>query len=186
MNESKTGIEVRASEVISAISSEVRLNSPANNGAWTQAIYDGLKQLALQKQLAIFPAEKPKKGEYLLDFILWKPHFGPVVCVESQWQFWRNDNLEGINWAFDKLRGVKGQLKVLIFEWKRQGTSELPPTINKLLTDCLSDFELHVEGEQYLLMWFCGSTCEAFEWSTLRSGRHRAEEILFSHVSSFI
>jgi YD repeat-containing protein len=70
--------------------------------------------------------ERPYAGEYLLDFVLWETGYGPRILCESQWQHLFGQ-LEAIEWAFDKLRGVKGDIKVLIYEREPGADSTQPP-----------------------------------------------------------
>jgi len=89
-------------------------NSP-NNGPWTAAVFKSLQEVASARGWKIFPEEKPYRGEYLCDFMLFEIEYGCRIACESQW-WWDTDPLHGLEWAFDKLRGVKSDLKLFIYE----------------------------------------------------------------------
>ncbi|SEB40875.1 hypothetical protein [Terriglobus roseus] len=86
-----------------------------NNGAWTEAVFESLKEFALEKGWKIFPEVKCYQGEYHCDFMLFEHGYGCRLACESQWQTHRSDVGE-LKWAFDKLRGVKADVKLFVFE----------------------------------------------------------------------
>jgi len=47
---------------------------------------------------------------------------GPRIACESEL-----GNIGKINWSFDKLGGVKADIKILIFEWPSRDDQKLPP-----------------------------------------------------------
>lgn len=91
-------------------------NGSDDNTAWTLAVYKALKTLAKEKEWTIYPEEKCYKGEYLCDFTLFEDGYGCRIACESQWSFGIGDNNAKVDWAFDKLRGVKSDIKLFIFE----------------------------------------------------------------------
>jgi len=91
------------------------------NGAWTEAVYQSLTEFKQRKGWKIFPPEKCYLGEYHCDFMLFEDNYGCRLACESQWQTFKS-NVCDLQWAFDKLRGVKSDVKLFIFEatdtWK--------------------------------------------------------------------
>jgi hypothetical protein len=105
------------------------------NGAWTEAVYQSLTAFKREKGWKIFPPVKCYLGEYHCDFMLFEDGYGCRVACESQWQTFRS-NADELKWAFDKLRGVKSDMKLFIFEGPPLGgprsaeiASALPPFI---------------------------------------------------------
>lgn len=167
-------IDDLASAVVNAITVDARQRAQSGKSRdWTQAIWDALKELAKSLRFDLYPGNKPYKGEYLLDFVLWEPDFGPRVLIESQWQHWKLDNLEAIGWAFDKLQGVKGDLKVLVFEWDGLNDDHLPSEVLAKLRERMCRYQLNSPSEHYLLIWFSGAESEVFEWSPTQTGSHK-------------
>jgi hypothetical protein len=107
------------------------------NRAWTEAVYGSLMTFRQERGWDIFPSEKCYRGEYHCDFTLFEKGYGCRLACESQWQTFRShpDELE---WAFDKLRGIKSDVKLFIFEasdsWKDEirkyleGYAQLDPS----------------------------------------------------------
>ena len=85
------------------------------NGAWSQAVYQSLTAFQQEKNWRIYPAVKPYLGEYHCDFMLFEEGYGCRLACESQWQTFKSNPGE-LKWAFDKLRGVKSDVKLFIFE----------------------------------------------------------------------
>lgn len=83
-------------------------------GAWTQAVYESLKTFASEQSWNIIPPERCFKDEYHCDFMLFEKDYGCRLACESQWQ--TSSNVIEIKWAFNKLRGVKSDVKLFIFE----------------------------------------------------------------------
>ena len=91
---------------------------------WTRAAYEALKTFSAKRNWTIHPEDRIFTGEYLCDFTLHEPGYGCRVACESQWMHWRGEHQNTLDWAFDKLRGVKADVKLFIFEaseeqWKR-------------------------------------------------------------------
>ncbi len=84
---------------------------------WTLAVHQALKQFGKEQEgeWDIFPKERPCKGEYLCDFMLFEKNYGCRVACESQWDHGADLAWE-IDWAFDKLRGVKSDIKLFVYE----------------------------------------------------------------------
>ena len=170
------------STLVNAITVDARKRAKIGSSRdWTQAIWDSLKNLAEERNLAIHPTEGPYKGEYHLDFTLWEEGFGPIVGVESQWLHWRQkDPLDSVGWAFDKLQGIKCDLKVFIFDWDGLNARKLPPKIVQRLRDSMCEYQMNSTSEHYVLIWFSGPYSEVFEWRPIRTGKHSPRELTFS------
>jgi hypothetical protein len=170
-----------ASAVIHAITVDALGKAQSGKSRdWTQAIWDALKDLATKSSLDLYPKDGPYKGEYLLDFVLWEPDFGPRVIVESQWQHWKLEPLKAFGWAFDKLQGVKADLKVLVFDWDGLNAKQLPSEIVAKLHESMCQYRMNSTSEHYLLIWFSGSQSTVFEWKPIREGKHTKEQVVFS------
>jgi hypothetical protein len=169
-------------ELISAITVDARNRTTSgNNGDWTHAIWDSLEAFAKKRKLALYPEKGPYKGEYHLDFTIWQDGYGPLVGIECQWLHWRQkDPLNCFRWAFDKLQGVKCDLKILIFDWKGLNSKRLPREVEKELHTSMCKYQMNLLSEHYLLIWFSWSEFEVFEWKPLRTGKHSPEEVIFS------
>jgi hypothetical protein len=172
--------EILASDVITAITVDSLAKARGGgNRDWTRAIWESLKKLAGSRGFDLYPMKEPYKGEYLLDFILWEPGYGPRVGIESQWQHWRLKPLDAVGWAFDKLQGVKGDLKVLIFDWDGLNADHLPRDVENMLHDRLCKYQMHSPSEHYFLVWFEKEESEVFEWKPKHTGQHLPNEVKF-------
>ena len=176
--------ESLASAVIHAITVDARERALTGGSRdWTQAFWDALAQLAQTTHLDLYPKEGPYKGEYHLDFVLWEPGYGPRVGIESQWLHWRqNDSRKSLGWAFDKLQGVKCDLKILIFDWAGLNPKQLPAEVVDRLHESMFDFQINSASEHYLFIWFEGAKSEVFEWKPAHDGKQSKGEIVFSPV----
>jgi hypothetical protein len=174
--------EILASDVVTAIREDALTRARGGKSrAWTRAIWDSLKDLAVKHKLDLYPKDGPYKGEFLLDFVLWEPGYGPRVGIESQWQHWRLEPREALGWAFDKLLGVKGDLKVLVFDWDGLNTDQLPREVENVLRERLSSYQMYSASEHYLFVWFEREQSEVFEWKpTKQTGQYSANEVQFS------
>jgi len=150
--------------------------TPGNSGSgtnkeWTRAIFEALVALGKDFNLKIRPTDGPYKGEYLVDFVLWDEGYGPRLACECQWLHWRHPGKEGVGWAFDKLRGVKSDLKVLVFDADFE--------VESIFRSYLLGIALHYTTEQYIFVQFDDSKAKAFSWTPLHNGVHRRKEIVF-------
>ena len=106
----------------------VRANHSKSYADWTQAVYESLKAVANDEEWQIYPQERKCLGEYLCDFMLIQSDYGCRIACESQWQHSSRKYRGDLDWAFDKLRGVKSDIKLFIFEGTRdqwQGIADL-------------------------------------------------------------
>jgi len=119
-------------------------------------------------------------GEYLVDFILLENGYGPRIAVECEWQFWRKDALRSIDWAFDKLRGVKSDIKLLIHEWRVPPTAGGPDQkLRERIVQYISDYELISPNEAFVFLQYNGGAAYAYWWKPRRAGSHKKNEIKF-------
>lgn len=86
---------------------------------WTSAVHKALVEFGKGggRGWVTFPTEKPCKGEYLCDFMVFEPNYGCRIACESQWDH-GSDQAWALDWAFEKLRGVKSDIKLFIYEGK--------------------------------------------------------------------
>jgi hypothetical protein len=149
---------------------ELVANDPDKNTTWTSAVYEALKKYAKQKDWKIYPEEKCYKGEYLCDFTLFEEGYGCRIACESQWSFGIGDNNAKVDWAFDKLRGVKSDLKLFIFE----GSENEWPTIRD---NYLKDYaQLSVDEAFLILHWQKDHFIKSW-WQPKKNGQQ--EDICF-------
>ncbi len=91
---------------------------PDGKGVWTKAIWTCFDRLraSLGPGWSLYPPSLAKgtvraDGEYLVDFMLMDDRLGPRTAFESDF-----GDISRIDLAFDKLRGMKSDIKVLILE----------------------------------------------------------------------
>jgi hypothetical protein len=141
------------------------------NKDWTRALHARLVDFAVP-QYKLYPEEKPYKGEYLVDFCIYDGEKGPILACESQlYPPFGGDakNLEGIEWAFDKLRGVKAPNKVLIFEAEFEDT--FPVSIHsELVENYIRYYERHSVDEWYVFVQLDGDESKVFCWRPSKDG----------------
>jgi hypothetical protein len=170
--------------VVQAITASVpaRVKSGKNKD-WTLAIWEELSLLSKKYDLRLYPQKGPYKGEYLVDFMFFDSQ-GPVFACESQ--LWsplsdEDQNLKDIEWAFDKLRGVKAPLKLLIFEQRMDPNGQFPEPLHGRIKNYLLRYNGHQASETYLFIQFDNDRSAAFKWKPLNDGIHD-EEIAFEKV----
>ena len=111
------------------------------------------------------------EGEYLADFMLLEDGYGPRIACESELAPRGGD----VEWDFDKLRGIKADIKVLIHQCD---SKEL---MDKLKT-YLADNALITRDEAYLLVKLCRDKTESHWWKPEREGPFTATEINFQPI----
>jgi hypothetical protein len=129
----------------------------SGNTQWTQAVYEVLRALAQERQWKIYPEEKPYKGEYLCDFTLFEEGYGCRIACESQWSFGIGDNNAKVDWAFDKLRGVKADIKLFVFEGSDEEWPDMRDAYlrdNAQLSVDESFLILHWKGDRFIKSWW--------------------------------
>ena len=150
-----------------------------STGGWTVAVYDAFREYKSARQgWRIYPETKAKKGEYLCDFMLFEDRYGPRIACECQWWHRWGDHLDKLGWAFDKLIGVKADVKVFVFEGE---TQEWERIRRKYLTD----YALLSPDEAFLILKFEESErgFHASWWKPSRYGVHTEDEINFDPIA---
>jgi hypothetical protein len=143
---------------------EARQQDLHTNGEWTDAVYEALKLSASGRGWTIYPVERAKKGEYLLDFMLTEPAYGVRVACESQWFFKLNNSKASREWAFDNLIGVKGDIKLYVHE---DGADEFSETATKYL----SDYALLTPSEAFVDLRWDNDKFHCRWWKPASSGK---------------
>ena len=154
---------------------------PDGKNPWTRAVwhcFDALRS-ELGPTWSLYPRELGEgsgrtKGEYLVDFMLMDRSIGPRIACESEL-----GKIRDIDWAFDKLRGVKADVKVLLFEFDFTDDSKLPPTVGDIVTGYLSKHGHFLPDEHFLLIQLTGDKARSFVWSPAQRGPYHANEIKF-------
>jgi hypothetical protein len=145
---------------------------------WTRAVWRAFKEIEgnhnkTGKTWILYPEGKPYKGEVLLDFMIYEENYGPRILCESQWQH-QFSAYKAIEWAFDKLRLVKGDIKVLIYEVGEQPDGGQPPKrVTEIVSSYLKDLTLLSTNEAFLLMNFNRSRKWAHWWKPTAQGNPR-------------
>lgn len=149
---------------------------------WTRAVWRFFDHLANEKGWVLYPRKKPlhkgrAAGEFLLAFTVFDPDRGCRIACESDW-----GDAPGVNWAFDKLRAIKSDIKVLIFERAHIGEG-LPSKLRSTFADYLAKSHHHsAKREFYLLVQFDHGKCRAFIWEPQDTGPVNVEEINFERI----
>jgi hypothetical protein len=131
----------------------------------------------------LFPATPPSKGrvvgEYIVDFTLFDPKLGCRIACESEWA-----DIDRIDWAFDKLRSVKADIKILIFQWDHTEDGQLPTLVMERIRPYLANtHHHHPNREHYLLLQWQEETARIFLWTPQQPGPFVEEPIYFEPVS---
>jgi hypothetical protein len=143
---------------------------------YTKAVWDYFDQLRKIHGWNISPATPPikgkVKGEYLTDFALFDGHLGNRIACESEW-----GDLGRIGWAFDKLRAVKADIKILIYQWGHDD-GKLPEKVGDLFQTNLANCgHHHPNHEIYLFIQFDGDKSDLFIWEPTQSRYLNKEDI---------
>lgn len=150
---------------------EIVRSDPSIPFVWTTAVWRAFKEVADENGWVLYPQSRPFKGEFLLDFVLWEPDYGPRIVCESQWQH-RFSGIAAIDWAFDKLRCVKGDIKVLIYEWGEEPNGSQPPSaVSGVVVPYLREMALLTAGEAFLLLNVNDTQQWAHWWQPSVSGK---------------
>ncbi len=145
---------------------------------WTWAVWkfwEEYRQAMTQRGPAAWelsPSERAAKGEYLVDFMLFEKEYGARIACESEWGMGPG----GIQWDFEKLVGVKSDIKVLVHQCPFKG-------IEGGLKAAISDTAgAHISrGEAFLIIGFEKDKLrEVRWWIPKRRGPFKAEQIHFS------
>jgi hypothetical protein len=144
---------------------------------YTKAIWEYFDQLRLKYDWNLSPKTLPirgrVKGEYLTDFALFDGVLGNRIACESEW-----GDIGCIKWAFDKLRAIKADIKIFVFQWAHDKPGKLPYKIEELFQGSLANSGHHHPGhEVYLFMQFDGERAKIFLWEPTGSGPFNTKEI---------
>jgi hypothetical protein len=121
----------------------------------------------------LYPQGGGTSGHYLVDFILFDKAYGPRIACESEWgRGWQD-----VVWDFDKLVGVKSDVKVLIHEC---GSKELMGG----LKDAISGNALISSSEAFLVVGFEGEKSQAHWWIPDGSGPFAIKDIDFQLLTT--
>ena len=152
-------------------------NESPSYKVWTQAVYDALCAISSQYGWAIHPKDRCYAGEYLCDFTLHEKGYGCRIACESQWQHWKGIHQGDLDWAFDKLRGVKSDIKLFIFE----GTDD---EWQNVIRAYLGDYDQLSTDEAYLAMRWQRDRFVNSWWIPKHDGR-QTEPIVFEVFAGF-
>jgi len=153
-------------------------DTPSGRTKWTRAVWQYFDEhYRNARNWDMYPKTKPMKGrvagEFMTDFALFDGRGYRIAC-ESQW----GESLESIDWAFDKLRSVKAEIKLLIFERKHEAEPRLPEDVEKMVKGYLAESgNHHAEHEFYLFLQFSGSHAKLFIWEPKMLDGYTAESI---------
>jgi hypothetical protein len=151
-----------------------------STGGWTVAVYDAFNGYKNARPgWRIYPETKAKEGEYLCDFMLFQERYGPRIACECQWQHsarWGPHSVK-LAWSFDKLLGVKADIKVFVFEGETQEWESIR-------REYLTGYALLSPDEAFLLLKFDESKrgFHASWWKPSKCGIHREDEINFDPI----
>ncbi|MBS1821698.1 MAG: hypothetical protein JST61_06950 [Acidobacteria bacterium] len=158
--------------------------TPKGRKEWTKAVWQYFEDFRKTKepQWTLWPQELPKsgkvKGEYLTDFSLCDEYIGYRIACESEW-----GGFDRIKWAFDKLRAVKADLKILIFEEPHTKDDALPKRIEEEFSSSLAMSGHHHPGhEVYLFIQFDQDKSKLFFWEPTTSGPSSQKDIRFERI----
>lgn len=158
---------------------------PEGREVYTKAVWQCFSNLRTQlgEGWRLYPASIGKgagkaSGEYLVDFMLMDETFGPRIACESELGSARN-----IDWALDKLRGVKSDVKILVFEDDFAQEGGLPPRVAELARQYLANFGHYLSSEYFLFIQLSQNACKCFLWSPPSRGPFQEEEIVFREIT---
>ncbi len=154
---------------------------PEGREVWTKALWTTFERL--RKELGpgwkLYPdvigqGQGRARGEYLVDFMLMDDKRGPRIACESEL-----GDVKAINWAFDKLRGVKSDIKVLFFESEFAEDGGMLPQIENFVKGYLAPNGQIYEAEHYLMLQFAHTEFRVFVWEAPARGPFAPEQIEF-------
>jgi len=149
-----------------------------STGAWTEAVYMAFVEYKdCRPGWSIYPDTRAKKGEYLCDFMLFEENYGPRIACESQWWHSWGDHYNKLDWSFDKLRGVKADIKIFIYEGDESQWEKIWRTY-------LTNSALLSTDEAFLTLKF-NNGFQAMWWKPSRHGIHRSDEIIFESITLY-
>ncbi|HZL27491.1 MAG TPA: hypothetical protein VFC39_13280 [Acidobacteriaceae bacterium] len=150
---------------------------------YTRAIWNYFDENFQRKYgWTLYPDTEPKKGrvagEFMTDFALFDNKRGFRIACESEW-----GDLDHIDWAFDKLRAVKAEIKILVFQRGHGSTDLLSEEVAKRIRPYLAKCgHHHAKHEFYLFIQFDGDNAKLFIWEPTEDGPFEVEQIEFDHL----
>lgn len=155
--------------------------SKSERPEWTWGVWkfwDSYRRSETMKRGRIWELcpEEPRKGEYLVDFMLFEKGYGPRIACESEWE----ESPDEVLWDFEKLTGVKSDIKVLIHDCQsgdllKKLSGAIPGNANALVSP----------REGFLIVGFEGDRVrESRWWIPDREGPFEIEEIEFRLLTS--
>jgi hypothetical protein len=158
--------------------------SLSGRSEWTRGIWRFLKTVGEEQdpRWTLYPSSEPQKGrvlgEYLVDFALFDPVLGCRIACESEW-----GDIDRIDWAFDKLRAIKADIKVLIFQYEH-GSGVLPAKVRSRIVAYLTkSHHHHPKREFYVFVQYQGNKAQLFLWEPPGVGPFKDEEILIEPLN---
>jgi hypothetical protein len=149
---------------------------------WTRAVWSYFQEFRLKYGWMLYPEAPPNggkvKGEFLTDFALFDGRIGCRIACESEW-----GNLGRVQWAFDKLRSVKADLKILIFQDGHANGNKLSIHFESLFKESLSMCAHHHPGHEiYLFIQFDREEANLFLWEPTSNGPFSKEQIQIEQI----
>lgn len=158
---------------------------PNGKEPWTKAVWHCFETLRVELGAGwtLYPKDPGKgpgkaKGEYLADFLLMDETFGPRIACESEL-----GNAGKCDWSFDKLRGLKADIKMFIFEMGFTENDSLPPPIESMVTGYLSNHAHFLANEHFLLVQLSFGKTRCFHWEPTIRGPYTPTQIHFSFLN---
>lgn len=158
----------------------VKQKSVSGRTEWTKAIWCFFKKMQEDYPTWIlYPSGEPIKGrvagEYMVDFCLYDPQRGIRIACESEW-----GDIGRIDWGFDKLRSIKADLKILIFQASHSpidGVDEAKDIFARIESYLCSSHHHHRDREFYLFLQWDHDQVKLFRWEPEHEGPFKAGEV---------
>jgi hypothetical protein len=124
----------------------------------------------------LYPKAEPQKGkvfgEFLNDFSLFDERWGCRIACESEW-----GDIDRVYWGFDKLRAVKADIKILIFQYQNLGDCLPYPVEQKFKQELANSGHHHPGHDFYLFVQFDREKSKIFLWEPRESGPFLPDQI---------
>jgi hypothetical protein len=152
------------------------VSTASGRSEWTRAIWNYFTSLSKENEWKLYPEISPQRGrvagEYLVDFAIFDTTRGCRIACESEW-----GDIDGIDWAFDKLRAMKADLKILVFQLRHE-SGGFPVELSKRIKSYLACSHHHHPGHEfYIFLQLEGSNAKAFLWEPKCTGPLSRKEI---------
>jgi len=166
-------------DTLPGLADKERPKTASGRTEWTRAVWQYFDSHYREAHgWEMYPATKPVKGrvagEFMTDFALFERGRGYRIACEGQW----GANLESIDWAFDKLRSVKAEIKILLFEREHEHEPRLPNDVDAMVREYLAECgNHHADHEFYLFLQFSGRHAKLFIWQPKQIDGYTAESV---------